>query len=381
MSLGSITRGRLPPLAIALAPALLAISCAVGGQTPTQAPSVRAEAAAGWTFVVAGDSRNCGDVVMPAVAAGARAANAAFYWHLGDFRALYDFDQDFLQQPERRGKKTTISDYQRAAWDDFIAGQLAPFGSIPVLLAIGNHEVVPPKTRLDYVAQFADWIATPEIRDQRLKDDPRDHRVRTWYHVVRGGVDFITLDNAAPDSFEADQVKWFEGVVGRAEKDPGIRAIAVGMHASLPDSLASDHSMGDWAQGEQSGRKVYARLVEARQKKPVYILSSHSHFYMSGIFETEAHKKTGTVLPGWIVGTTGAERYALPPGASQAKEARTNVYGYLLARVTPDDADPLRFEFREIQESDIPAPTVERFGAEFIHQCFVGNTRAAAPAH
>jgi phosphomannomutase len=30
-----------------------------------------------WRFVVGGDSRNCGDVVMPAVAAGARAAGAS----------------------------------------------------------------------------------------------------------------------------------------------------------------------------------------------------------------------------------------------------------------------------------------------------------------
>jgi len=329
-----------------------------------------------WTFVVGGDSRNCGDVVMPAVAAGARSANAGLYWHLGDFRALYDFDQDYLQEPEHRGKRNTIADYQRTAWDDFIQSQLAPFGSIPVLLAIGNHELVLPKTRLDYVASFADWIASPEIRDQRLRDDPNDHRARTWYHVIRGGVDFITLDNAAPDTFETEQVRWFEGVVSRAEKDPAVRAIAVGMHAALPDSLASDHSMNDWAQGEQSGRKIYARLVEANKKKRVYILSSHSHFYMSGIFQTEAHKRAGTVLPGWIVGTTGAIRYALPPRASEAAEAKTNVYGYLLARVQPDDAEPIRFEFREIRETELPAETVERFGADFVHQCFAENISA-----
>ncbi|HYT32239.1 MAG TPA: hypothetical protein VEO37_06570, partial [Thermoanaerobaculia bacterium] len=49
-----------------------------------------------WRFLVGGDSRNCGDVVMPAVAAGARAAGASFYWHLGDFRAIFDFDQDLV---------------------------------------------------------------------------------------------------------------------------------------------------------------------------------------------------------------------------------------------------------------------------------------------
>ena len=364
---------------LAAAVAATALAGAPGCASGQVAPAPASQNASGWTFVVGGDSRNCGDVVMPAVASGARAAGASLYWHLGDFRALYDFDQDYIAQPERRGKRVAIADYQRTAWDDFIQSQLAPFGPVTVLLAIGNHELVAPKTRPDYVAQFADWIASPEIRDQRLKDDPRDHRIRTWYHVIRGGVDFITLDNAAPDSFEGDQVKWLDAVVTRAEKDPGVRAIAVGMHAALPDSLASDHSMNDWAQGEQSGRKVYARLVEARKKKPVYIFSSHSHFYMSGIFETEAHKKAGTVLPGWIIGTTGAVRYTLPAGASQAREAKTNLYGYLVARVGPDDADPLRFEFREIPEADVPSATVERFGADFVHQCFVGNI--STPAH
>jgi hypothetical protein len=39
-------------------------------------------------FAVSGDSRNCGDVVMPAIAAGARKNSANFYWHLGDMRAI-----------------------------------------------------------------------------------------------------------------------------------------------------------------------------------------------------------------------------------------------------------------------------------------------------
>jgi hypothetical protein len=51
-----------------------------------------AQAQQPWTFAVSGDSRNCGDVVMPAIAAGVHQDQAAFYWHLGDFRAIYDFD-------------------------------------------------------------------------------------------------------------------------------------------------------------------------------------------------------------------------------------------------------------------------------------------------
>src|SRR5438874_12797998 len=89
-----------------------------------------------WRFGVAGDSRNCGDVVMPAVAAGVKANGAAFYWHLGDFRALYDFDEDM-----QLIKKRAIATYQRDAWPDFIKYQVAPF-TVPVYLGRGNHETV-----------------------------------------------------------------------------------------------------------------------------------------------------------------------------------------------------------------------------------------------
>src|SRR5215468_3095393 len=51
-----------------------------------------------WHFAVSGDSRNCGNVVMPSIAAGAHANNAVFYWHLGDLRAIYDFDEDYRRQ-------------------------------------------------------------------------------------------------------------------------------------------------------------------------------------------------------------------------------------------------------------------------------------------
>jgi len=135
-----------------------------------------------WRFVVGGDSRNCGDVVMPAVAAGARAAGASFYWHLGDFRAIYDFDQDLVAARRDAARPLTISDYLRTAWDDFIESQLSPFDTIPVYLAIGNHETVSPKTRAEYLIQFADWLTAPPLSRQRLSDDPKDHQLKTYYH-------------------------------------------------------------------------------------------------------------------------------------------------------------------------------------------------------
>jgi hypothetical protein len=135
-----------------------------------------------WQFAVSGDSRNCGDVVMPGIAAQVLEKHAAFYWHLGDFRRIYDFDEDMQHQAEHRAKPLTIIDYENAAWDDFLQNQIEPFGALPVFLGIGNHETIPPKTRAEFITQFADWLDAPLLRAQRLSDDPRDHRLRAYYH-------------------------------------------------------------------------------------------------------------------------------------------------------------------------------------------------------
>lgn len=37
---------------------------------------------------------------------------------------------------------------------------------MPFFLGIGNHETIPPKTRDEFVATFADWLNAPEIREQ-----------------------------------------------------------------------------------------------------------------------------------------------------------------------------------------------------------------------
>jgi hypothetical protein len=120
---------------------------------------------------------------------------------------------------------------------------------------------------------------------------------------------------------------------------------------------------------------VYAALLKAQDAgKKVYVLASHSHFYMSGIFDSLYWQAHGGVLPGWIIGTAGAQRYALPAGAAQAKEAKTNTYGYVLATVNSDGT--IQFDFHEIKEPDTSADVVKRFTPDFVHECFVGNIRA-----
>ena len=327
-------------------------------------------------FAVSGDSRNCGDVVMPGIAAKVTAQQAAFYWHLGDFRKISDYDEDMQHEPEHMAKPLTVSEYLRIAWSDFIENQLTPFGSTPVFLGVGNHEMVPPKTRLDLIPQIADWLDTPVIRDQRLRDDPHDHLLKTYYHWIMNGIDFITLDNATPDQFDRAQLDWFEKVLARDASDPDIRTIVVGSHEALPESISAGHSMNESAAGTESGRRVYADLLRAENEsqRHVYILASHSHYFMDNIFNTQYWNTHGGVLPGWIVGTAGAVRYPLPERAADARAAMTNVYGYLLATVSTDGE--IRFEFQRLSESDIPVTVVSRFTPEFVHWCFAENSSA-----
>lgn len=328
-----------------------------------------------WYFAVAGDSRNCGDVVMPAIAAGAAHEHAAFYWHLGDLRKISGPDQDFMKLAALEGKTPTREDYLREAWKDFKENQMSKFGSMEFFLGIGNHETTPPKTRADFIAEFRNELDIPEIKNQRLKEDATDDRVRTYYHWVRDGVDFINLDNATQSEFEGEELKWFERLVSRDAADTSIYAVVAGMHEPLAESISFGHSMNETPAGTESGRRAYLALLKLQNEshKHVYILASHSHYYMDGIFNTQYWRTHGGVLPGWIIGTAGAERYPLPAAASDANGAKTNVYGYLLATVSGGE---VKFEFKEIDENQIPSDVVQRFTKPFVDECFNGNRRA-----
>ena len=365
-------RSKVPVVALALAFLL-----ATGAKTQSENPVQSANSTGGaWYFAVSGDSRNCGDVVMPAIAAGVIQSGASFYWHLGDFRAIYEFDEDMQHQSEHLAKPMDIADYEQSAWDDFIRNQLTPFGTLPVFLGIGNHETIPPKNRDQYIIQFGDWLNSPALRAQRLSDDSFAHKLTTYYHWIQNGVDFINLDNSTPDQFDSAQMKWFEKTLQAAESNPQVRTVVVGMHEALPQSISANHSMDQSANGVESGRHVYRNLLKAQDEahKHVYVLASHSHYFMDGIFNTDYWRANGGVLPGWIIGTAGAVRYALPKESSDAHAAETNVYGFLLAQAKP--SGEIEFTFKRLQESDVPATVVDRYRPEFVHWCFAENSAA-----
>jgi len=342
------------------------------GQKPASAPNANP---APWKFAVSGDSRNCGDVVMPAIASRVRQTGARFYWHLGDFRKMTGPDEDIQHQPEHRAAPLSEAEYRELAWRDFLDSQIAPFGSLPVYLGIGNHETA-RRTRADFMVQFRDWLDGPKLRAQRLRDDPRSLDPKTYYRWTENGVDFINLDNATEEQFDAEQTAWLKRALRSDTLDRRIRTIVVGMHEALPESIGKDHSMNQSAMGTESGRRVYAELLQMRHSthKRIYLLASHSHYFMDGIFNTDYWKKHGGVLPGWIIGTAGAVRYALPEESALAHAAETNVYGFLTGTVQTNGS--IIFTFERVSEPEVPGAVVARYTPEFVHWCFAENSAA-----
>jgi hypothetical protein len=328
-----------------------------------------------WRFIVSGDSRNCGDIVMPAIAAHSARFSPNFYWHLGDLRAIYKIDEDMEAAAAHDQQTLTCDAYYRRAWPDFIEHQIAAFGSTRFYVGIGNHEVIPPENPDLFTAQFREWLKSPALDAQRRKDNETGSLdPRTYYHWIEGGVDFIYLDNAS-NSFSQQEVDWFDARITSDRNNDEARIVVIGMHEALPDGIASDHSMCDHPDpaGCASGRHVYDALLKLQAEKPVYVLASHSHFYMKGIFDNQP---PGHRLPGWIVGTAGAERYSLPKNAPPG--ARTDVYGYMVATVAADRRG-IDFEFEQIQPSDIPASVLDRYPPSAVAWCFAHNSRNIDP--
>jgi hypothetical protein len=326
-----------------------------------------------WTFAVSGDSRNCGDFVMPALAEKVKAENDAFYWHLGDFRWMSQPDQDLLAMLPA-GTDLSKSAYQERAWDDFLTHQMASFAKldVPVFLGRGNHESVPNMTREGYISKFSAFLDRPEIAEQRKKEGSDAAPVGPWFHWVRNGVDFITMDNSTHDEFSGEQLRWLRAVLDRdLAPNSGIRTIVMGAHEALPHSTGSEHAMDDWEQGDRSGELVYTWFYDAQAAgKHVYVIGSHSHYFSPDVYNTPYWKqRTRTVVPGLIVGTSGAHRYALPKTAR--KGAKTMVYGFAQGTVHPDGT--IDFAFHELSEDDLMKAKWPNAPADAIHECFVHN--------
>jgi hypothetical protein len=335
-----------------------------------------------WYFAVSGDSRDCGDLIMPKIAhdiEGLRDTTPVeLYWHLGDFRRLYGPDCDFVKRfhpdwdcksrPEGELDFDEMNRYLDGAWTDFIDRQIAPFGITPVFLGIGNHELADGRTRDDFRHTFQKWLTSGPIHLQRIQESKKgfySNEGDTYYHFVRNGVDFIYLDNADDKSFSADQLVWLSKVLANDAADSTVKTIVAGMHEALPYSKQRVHAMDATCQGLCSGEEAYDLLFRAHTiaGKNVYVFASHSHLFVDNAFDGQA-EHTGQVLPGWVVGTAGAEQYRQDSDPIQ--------YGYALVTVHPDDT--LDVAFREVKRDSPPLATGP--GADPLTAfCFEKNKR------
>ena len=361
---------RVPALGLLFVP-LIAVIAFAQVEAPTSPPPQGS-----WRFIVSGDSRNCGDIVVPAIAAQSSLFTPSFYWHLGDLRAIYKIDEDIAFSRANEGSRMSCETYHRMAWKDFAANQIGAFGNLPVYLGIGNHETIPPKNEEAFQREFADWLDQPTLRHQR-ELDKEPTQPEAYYHWIQGGVDFIYLDNAS-DCFSDAQMNWFRHRLAAAKADADVKSIVVGMHEALPGSFSKSHAMGDKEDEPLSlktGSEAYAALLEFRKAKPVYVLASHSHFFMENIYSTaELAAKGGDPLPGWIVGTAGAVRYPLPnPKPADPAKSQTDTYGYLLGAVSSNGK--IQFSYHEISQADVPQYVWARYPTNAVLWCFEHNSQ------
>jgi len=371
-------RRKLRALMFMLACGIVAAAQSTPSPEP-KSPAATPRPEGSWRFIVSGDSRNCGDIVMPTIARHSAKYAPSFYWHLGDLRAIYKIDEDMAYAAQHNRELLSCDNYQRRAWDDFVENQIASFGDVPFYVGIGNHEAIPPKNEDAFKRHFFDWLNLPALRSQRQLD--REPLLpEPYFHWIQGGVDFIYLDNAS-NFFSDDQQTWLVRRLQSATSNPEVKSVVVGMHEALPDSIANYHSMGDNAaepRARPSGENVYKALVAFRDtsKKPVYVLASHSHFYMEDIFDTTKLKENGAKpLLGWIVGTGGAVRYKLPD--PHPETAKKDVYGYLVGTVSPEGK--IQFSFEEVHETDVPGYVKQRYPENTVPWCFQHNSQNVDP--
>jgi hypothetical protein len=329
-----------------------------------------------WYFAVSGDSRDCGDLIMPkiaqAIADGNQKTPVDFYWHLGDLRAIYRVDCDMAKfkdpsfrcvSRDRSPDETQAmkNEYLSAAWPDYIANQIRPFekAGIRFFLGIGNHELIEPKTQDEFRGEFREWLTQKALQDQRALDrakgiDSKDGD--TYFHFIKRGVDFIYLDNSdvypkneqdrqtKEMGFSTGQLNWLRQVLKADATNPLVKTIIVGMHEALPGSISSDHAMDSSCKALCNGQVAYDLLYGAQNedKKHVYVLASHAHFFAENIYNTAAHNSQ--LLPGWIIGTAGAEQYQ-----------ENILYGYMLVEVRPDGT--VATSFISVDRNSPPAIT------------------------
>ena len=283
---------------------------------------------------MSGDSRNCGDIVMPAIASGVLASRSEFYWHLGDFRAIYAFDEDMVP-PALIGTAAQTADHHHLR--DHC---LARFHRSPVRALWHTSHPAEPRESRDHPARHARTIPAYNLPTGWIHLRCAHSACRTIRRIINcartitGSIAISIssrMDNAGPDKFDAAQLTWFHSVVDRAEKSPAIQTLVVGMHAALPGQLGrrpQHEQLGAGQRDRPPGlRRVVARADRRAQEslppgQPLSLLYGRC---------------VSTPLPGkarccpdgsWA--PPGAVRYRLPAGIAARAEGhdrRLRLYG------------------------------------------------------
>ena len=333
--------------------------------------AVRAQEPGTWTFAVSGDSRNCGDFVMPAIAAKVKAEHDAFYWHQGDFRWISHVDQDLLAM--NPGTKLGVEEYRKIAWDDFLKHQMTSFGSMPVFLGRGNHETIPPMTRDGYIEKFSAFLNRPEIVAQRNADGEYAAPAGPWYHWTEHGVDFITMDNSSKDEFTDEQLHWLRQVLDHDLKPgSGITTIIAGMHEALPHSTGSEHAMDDWDRGEQNRRT--GLHLDVRRAGGGQTRLPHRQPFALLFAGHLRHRVLEAALKKRGARPDHRHRRRAPLRAPQGREEGREDHDLRLCPGQRSHADGvIDFALHELTEQDLMNAKWPNAPDDAIHDCFIHN--------
>ena len=208
-----------------------------------------------WRFAVSGDSRNCGDVVMPAIAAGVKQIRRRVLLAPRRFAPISAMrTKTFASSPSISPRPLTKTEYPGIAWDDFTQNQMAAFGDTPFYLGIGNHDTVAPEDHAAFVARFSEQLDLPNLRAQRLKDDPSDLAAEDVLPLdrARRGLSSIWTTRTETSS-SADQVAWLEKTLNRDLPILRFARLWWACTRRFPESLSSNHAMDDSKAAREAG--------------------------------------------------------------------------------------------------------------------------------
>ena len=205
-------------------------------------------------LIIGGDSRDDAAHVLPWAFREANARAACAFVFLGDMELTPMLDPSF-------------------------ARELKMLDPIPFYPVLGNHEVKTfgilgiNKGSLErqFRARFLDKPRTPVTTSI-------DGKV-VYSADLPGGVHFIALDNVSQKGFGTDQLAWLAQDLDKANTDPHVRFIIVGMHKPLARNGVTTHGMD--RDGSRAVADSDAALALFVQHRVSLIVASHDHRFAS----------------------------------------------------------------------------------------------------